>query len=182
MSYPLSDVLLGDVIVLSDGREATVRARVTFQEPAGSMSGFLITGEFETLLSLPLRAQDPLLMYSPIDYMPDKVAEGRIAYEGAMNYWSPHLPALQGAMGEVLYRVVLLRGEVDPAVVIYRGREIIVFLRSSTTSLDGVSVLKMQRGVDNQVVVTRHSAVVLPSPLSPQHVPDEHVIEEPAYH
>jgi hypothetical protein len=171
--YALSDVALGDVVDLPDGRSMTVRGKVTLPLPAGSMAGFLITGEFETLLSLPSSIQEPLLIYVPIDYLPKEVESGKVSHEGAMNYWSPHLPALQGAMGEVLYRVVLVRGSVDPVVIIYRGREIIVFIRSSTAALDDVSVLKMRRDVDNQIQVDRHSAVVIPSPLAPSSVPVE---------
>jgi len=175
-----TDLALGDVVVLPDGRAMTVRSQVTLPTPAGSMASFLIAGEMDVLLSLPAQSNQPVLVYVPIDYLPEAAANARVVYEGATNYWAPHLPALQGAMGELLYRVVLVRGSVDPIVIVYRGPEIIVFIRASLASSLDFSVLKMRREDTSHVEVARHAAIVTsPSPVpaapvyEPLHEPEQ---------
>jgi hypothetical protein len=171
MSLPLSHVELGDVIVLPDGRAMTARAKVNLPAPVGSMAGFVIAGELEVLLSVPVREESPVLVYVPIDYLPESAARARTAYEGAMSYWAPHLPALSGAMGELLYRVVAIRGSVDPIVIVYRGPEVIVFIRASYAHSDDLRILYMRRDVDNDVELDRHAGTVI-SPDREFH-PDE---------
>lgn len=172
----LTNLALGDVLVLPDGRAMTVRSQVTLPFPAGSMAGFVIVGEMEALLSIPSTAA-PALVYVPIDYLPTNAESARVVCEGATNYWAPHLPALQGAMGEVLYRVALLRGSVDPIVIVYRGPEVIVFIRASIAPMSEIEVLRMQRGDTTNIAVTRHAAIV----TSPSTIPSEVPAEEPAY-
>lgn len=161
MEYPLAHVELGDVIVLPDGRAMTARAKVSLPNPVGSMSGFIIGGELETLISIPSNIESPVLLYVPINYLPESAAKARTVYEGAMRYWAPHLPALTGAMGELLYRVVAIRGSVDPIVIVYRGPEIVVFIRASHTHLDDLRILYMSREAENDIEMDRHAAVVV---------------------
>ena len=161
MEYPLANIELGDVIVLPDGRAMTARAKVSLPSPVGSMSGFIIGGELEALLSLPTMSESPVLVYVPIDYLPESAAKARTVYEGAMRYWAPHLPALSGAMGELLYRVVLIRGSVDPIVIVYRGPEIIVFIKASYAHARDLRVLYMRRDADNEMEMDRHAATVV---------------------
>lgn len=161
MGYPLELVELGDVIVLPDGRAMTARAKVSLPGPVGSMSGFIIGGELETLISIPSNIESPVLLYVPINYLPESAAKARTVYEGAMRYWAPHLPALTGAMGELLYRVVAIRGSVDPIVIVYRGPEIIVFIRASHINVADLRILYMSREADNDVEMDRHAAVVI---------------------
>lgn len=162
MTISLATIALGDVIVLPDGRAMTARAKVSLPEPVGSMSGFVIGGELEALLSLPSRVESPVLVYVPIDYLPEAANKARTVYEGAMRYWAPHLPALTGAMGELLFRVVALRGSVDPIVIVYRGPEVVVFIRASQAGVDDLQVLRMARGIDNDVAMDRHAAYATP--------------------
>lgn len=161
MEYPLAHVELGDVIVLPDGRAMTARAKVSFPNPVGSMSGFIIGGELETLISIPSNIESPVLLYVPINYLPESAAKARTVYEGAMRYWAPHLPALTGAMGELLYRVVAIRGSVDPIVIVYRGPEIIVFIRASHAHIEDLRILYMSRDAENDIEMDRHAAVVV---------------------
>lgn len=163
MDLPLAHLALGDVVVLPDGRGMTVRARVDLPAPVGSMNGFVIAGELEVLLSAPTRNESPVLVYVPIDYLPEAAERARTAYEGVMNYWAPHLPALSGAMGELLYRVVSIRGSVDPIVIVYRGPEVIVFIRAAYANGDDLRVLYMRRDVDNDVDLERHIGLVSPA-------------------
>lgn len=157
----MAHIELGDVIVLPDGRAMTARAKASLPNPVGTMSGFIIGGELEVLLSIPSNVESPVLLYIPINYLPESAAKARTVYEGAMRYWAPHLPALTGAMGELLYRVVAIRGSVDPIVIIYRGPEIIVFIRASYTNIDDLRILYMSREVDNDIDMDRHAAVVV---------------------
>lgn len=161
MEYPLSNIELGDVVVLPDGRAVTARAKVSLPTPVGSMSGFIIGGELEVLLSLPTMHESPVLVYVPINYLPEAAAKARTVYEGAMRYWAPHLPALSGAMGELLYRVVAIRGSVDPIVIVYRGPEVIVFIRASYAHLSDLRIMYMRRDADNEMSMERHAAIVV---------------------
>lgn len=141
----------------------------------GSLAGFIILGELEMLVGVGQSTHSPALVYLPVSPMPTKVLTGRSVCEGAARYWAPHLPALAGAMGELLWRVVEIRGSVDPAVIIYRGEDVIVFMRTGELSLSELSVLFLSREVDTEgIEVTRHAAVVQPLPMPgyiPHHVP-----------
>jgi hypothetical protein len=185
MSHPLSDISLGDIITLPGGEESTVRGRVLLRQPAGTMSGFLITGEFDQLLSLPADDRDPVLVYSPLEYLPPEATNAQTVFEGALNFWAAHLPPLQGAMGELTCRVIMVRGRVDPFVLIYRGSyensELIVFVPSTDYASDDITVRRMRRDVDNQVRMDRHGAVVRAKPLIPNRAPvPEREVEAPA--
>lgn len=169
---PLAHVALGDVVVLPDGRAMTTRCRVSLPLPVGSMAGFIIAGEMEVLLSTPARADAPVLVYVPIDELPFDPAQCRTAAEGAASYWAPHLPALRGAMGEILWRVVEVRGQVDPVVIVYRGPETIVFIRASYAWSSDLRVLYMRRDTANDVDVDRHAATVAEPASDPLVVPD----------
>jgi hypothetical protein len=160
MEFPLAHIELGDVIVLPDGRAMTARAKAALPAPVGSMSGFVIGGELEVLLSIPTRSDSPILLYVPIDYLPEAAAKARTVYEGAMRYWAPHLPAISGAMGELLYRVVAVRGSVDPIVIVYRGPEVIVFIRASYANASDLRVMHMRRDVENELSLDRHAGIV----------------------
>jgi hypothetical protein len=164
---PLGALALGDVLVLPDGRAMTIRAQVDLPFPAGSMAAFTILGEMDALLSTPASANQPLVVYVPIDYLPEAAANARVVAEGATNYWAPHLPALQGAMGEVLYRVVLVRGSVDPIVIVYRGPEVIVFIRAALADPATLGVLRMERADTSAIEVARHAARVTTQPAVP---------------
>lgn len=173
-ALPLADLELGDIVVLPDGRAMTVRSRVTLPQPVGSMAGFVIAGELEILLSSPSSAAEPIGVYVPVDHLPAAARYCRTVVEGAARYWAPHLPALGGAMGEIVYRVVEIRGQVDPAVLVYRGEELTVFIRATVANAGDLQVMKMPRAVDNEQEIVRHSGTVEPAldPLSPAHMPE----------
>jgi hypothetical protein len=169
MEAPLADLALGDIVVLPDGRAMTVRSRVDLPSVVGSMSSFVIAGELEVLLSAPARNDSPILVYVPIDYLPETARNAVVAYEGVTNYWAPHLPGVSGAMGELLFRVVSLRGAIDPIVIVYRGPEVIVFIRATYADSKEFKVLYMRRDVDTDMTLDRHAGVVSPATIP---VPD----------
>lgn len=164
--HPLARSELGDLVTLPDGRSLSVRARVSLPSPEGSMAGFLILGELELLLSMPHRLHAPFGVYIPISYLPDYAADAKSVFEGVTSYWSPHLPAISGAMGELAWRVLRVRNRLDPLVLVYRGQEMVVFVKASEASSGDVSVRFMPRTRDNEHEVTRQSALVgSPHPL-----------------
>lgn len=177
---PLADIALGDIVVLPDGRAMTARSKANLTHPVGSMASFVIAGEMEVLLSVPARAGDNILVYVPIDYVPESAENARVAAVGAANYWAPHLPALRGAMGEITYRVLEVRGSVDPIVIVYRGNEVIVFIRATFALPGELQVMAMRRSDANDVDVIRHAAVVIERDGVPTHVPDDLLAPERA--
>lgn len=157
---PLSDVELGDIVVLPDGRALTARSKVELPAPTGSMAGFVICGEMEVLLSIPVSNSSPVNVYVPVDHLPGSLANSRTVCEGAASYWAPHLPSITGAMAEILYRVVEVRGSVDPIVIVYRGAEVIVFIRTTFAYGSDLKVLFMPRTDANDYDVARHAGIL----------------------
>jgi hypothetical protein len=157
----IASLALGDIVTLADGRSLTVRAHVALTLPVGVMAGFILLGEMELLLSVPAIAGAPFAVYLPVERFPSSPQHARSAAEGATRYWSPHLPALGQAMGEVFYRVVEVRGTTDPVVIVYRGPEAIVFVRSGFTWGGELDIVAMPRDPANEDVdVVRHAADV----------------------
>lgn len=166
---PLAGLALGDIITLPDGRDLTVRSLVSLTQPVGSMAGFVLLGELELLLSIPSLLGAPDGVYLPIERFPVPTSNTRCASEGAARYWAPHLPALGQAMGEIYYRVIEVRGSIDPVVVIYRGPEAVVFVRTGYTFDGELRITALRRDPSNENVdVDRHAAdvVVAPAPAA----------------
>lgn len=181
----LSNTHLGDIICLPDGSEFTVRAVAALAAPVGSMSGFVIGGELDVLVSAPSRSAAPLHVYMRIDSLPAAARTAHVAAEGAMAYWAPHLPNVAGAMGELLYRVLELRGGLDPIVIVFRNREPVVFVRARVARPGEIRVLHMARPSGRDEHVARHAAIVTPSGVpvpapAPQPVPQHEPAREPA--
>jgi hypothetical protein len=157
----ISSLSLGDIVTLADGRSLSVRAHVTLTVPVGVMAGFLLLGEMELVLSVPTLSGAPFAVYLPVERFPAPTEHSRSAAEGATRYWAPHLPALGQAMGEIYYRVVEVRGTTDPVVIVYRGPEAVVFVRSGFTWGGDLDVMAMPRDPSNEdTAVTRHAADV----------------------
>lgn len=171
----LVDVDLGDIVALPDGRELTVRARVVpLEKTVGSMYGFVLAGEIgpnAVLLSVPARTDGPTVIYSPLDHVPAFARDAQPVCEGAMSYWAPHLPGFSGAMGELTYRVCRIRGHVEPMVLVWRGNELVVFIKSSVTPAHTLRYLLMPRSEDSEVAVVRHASIVRDAPTAPTQQP-----------
>lgn len=159
---PLSELALGDVITVGSGRTYSVRAVASWAAPVADLTGFVLLGELELLLGVPGSGR-PVDVFLPVERFPSDRGEARSAAEGAVRYWAPHLPAMSDAMGELLWRMVLVRGRVDPMFVLYRGDESIVFVRSFEASADHLHTLRMSRGQD-ETAVSRVSGEVVPVP------------------
>lgn len=158
----LQDTRLGDIICLPDGRAMTARVVVPLPEVVGSMSGFVICGEMEILLSDPAEPQHPINVYVPIDTFPFPKEQCRVLYEGATFYWAPHLPSLSGAMAEVTFRIIEVRGKLDPVIMVWLGPELIVFIRATAALPEHLEFIRLNRSSANEKDVARHAAVVSP--------------------
>jgi hypothetical protein len=165
--HPLAYVALGDLVALPDGRRLSVRSRVSLPVPEGTMAGFLLCGELEALLSLPPRLDAPAGVYIPIPYLPDYAQDAKVVFEGVTSYWAPHLPSASGAMGELSWRVLRIRNRFDPLVAVYRGNELVVFVKASEAAMQDLSVWFMPRSSD-ETAVQRHSALIGQPVQAPQ--------------
>lgn len=172
---------LGDIVTLPDGRQLTVRALERHLTPTvGTMAGFVLGGEVgpqATLVSIPSGPDGPVTLYTPLDYIPAHARDARAVTEGVVSYWAPHLPNLSGAMGELGYKVCAVRGQIDPMVVLWRGRERIIFVRSAVASVADLEFLCMARDPSaTEVDQERHAARVTSPAQVPVPVPErEHV-------
>jgi hypothetical protein len=159
---------LGDIVTLPDGRQLTVRAlERTLRTPVGSMHGFVLGGEVgpqATLLSIPAGPDAPVVLYTPLEHIPASARDARPVVEGVVSYWAPHLPNLSGAMGELGFKVCAIRGQIDPMVLMWRGHERVVFVRSAVASLSQLGFLCMSRDPSaTEIDQARHAARVVPA-------------------
>lgn len=155
---PLADAELGDLITLPDGSAHSVRARTKLTVPVRGLGGFVVLGECQIVLTTPTVTGGPISVYLP-GRLPDAASVSQIA-EGASRYWAPHLPAISGAMGELLWRLLGVAGLADPVVVLYRNDEAIPFIRTAFAWPGDVSLLRLDRSDRNDIAVDRHSATV----------------------
>lgn len=159
--FPFSSVSLGDIVTLPDGRALSVRAKADLPPGVEGVSAFVLLGELESLLVASGRPGDLVASYVPVDYLPPQATTARMLAEGAAAYWAPHLPAAAGAMGELLYRVLSLRSQVAPIILVYRGPELVVFVRASAFPPLDLRLLRMPQRAD-PVTVGRVAATVEP--------------------
>lgn len=171
LASSLSKVNLGDVITVADGRSLTVRARAQLPAVVGTMSGFVVCGECEALLSVPPSARSPIGLYAPLNYIPAALASARPVYAGAVSYWAPHLPANAGAMGELRFRVAEPPGQVDPLVIVWRGNESVVFCHYGEADPSTLEVLSMGRPDANIEIAKRRSGTVTAPHTAPATTP-----------
>lgn len=176
----LASAALGDIVVLPDGQPYTIRSRVALDVPIGSMAGFVLLGELQVLLSTPPSIVSPIGVYVPVPKLPPYASGARAvtAYQGATRYWAPHLPPVGGAMGELLYRVLAIRTQPDPVVLVYRGDEAIIFVKASFVWGHDLQIERMGREVDNEYTVDRFAGVVVGQPAV---FPDRAPSPAPAY-
>lgn len=172
----LADVQLGDIITFPGGQAYSVRAvERALAQVVGTMAGFILVGEVgprAALLSLSGDAAAPVTVYSPLDHIPAHARSATIVCQGVVSYWAPHLPNLSGAQGELGYKVAKLRGSVDPMVLLWRGEERVVFLRSGTQAPESLRVEALPRdAAATEVDQLRYAATVSPSPLQSQPLP-----------
>lgn len=160
----LSRAALGDLVELPDGRSATVRAVMArLSHPVGPMSGFVLAGEIgpqAVLLGLPAVVGGQVLVYAALDRVPAHAMDAVEVTSGVMTYWAPHLPGMSGAMGQLGFKVCAVRGQNEPMVLVWRGRELVVFVLAGVCSPAEVSVQALRRDSATEAPVTRVAAAV----------------------
>lgn len=166
---------LGDIVTLPDGRQLTIRAvERRLAVTAGNMTGFLLAGEIgpqATLLSIPANPDSAVLLYTPIDYIPAHARDARLVCQGVISYWAPHLPGTSGAQGELGYKVCAVRGQIDPMVLIWRGAERIVFVKTAVATPADLRFLALPRNPNaTEKDATRYAARVVDPALGEQTV------------
>lgn len=148
-SILLGQLHLGDILCLPDGRTNSVRAVMArLPNIVGSMSGFVLAGEIgpdAVLLSLPASPGSPIVLYSPLDRVPAHAADAIEVVSGIVTYWSPHVPGVSGAMGQLGYKVCVVRGQTEPMVLLWRGNELVVFVHSAVCSADAINITFLAR-------------------------------------
>lgn len=161
-SDPLASLALGDIVVLPPSQSLTVRAAVSLPDNELSLAAFVAAGDLEVLLMSSTDPREPLLVLQPVDYLPPQASTARVLAEGAAAFWAPHLVSHAGGMGELYYRVLVLRGQLTPMVLLYRGPELVVFVHVGSEPVESVRALRMPRGEQQASTVSRVAAVVEP--------------------
>jgi hypothetical protein len=157
---------LGDIVTIPPTPSLTVRALAHFKREALSLSGFVILGECEMLIATPAREKHEHYIYLPIGTL-SSAKGAALLTEGVASYWAPHLPSLTGAMGELPFRVIEVPGHTEPWVIVYRGPEVIVFMRTNELIEQSLSVLTMpRRSTADTIEIRRHAAIIQPLPAS----------------
>lgn len=154
---------LGDIITLPDGRSFSVRMFTHLPENDLRIASLCLLGDLEVLLA-PSTAGPVADVLLPVETLPPGAATARALCDGAAAFWAPHLPAIGGAMGEVLFRLMLLRSAFAPLVVIDRGGDHVFFLKVGEVQLSTLRSLRMPKSTLDAVEVSRFAAVVDPAP------------------
>jgi hypothetical protein len=154
---------LGDILTLPDGRSFSVRMFVALPENDLHVASLCLLGDLELLLA-PSATDGTASLLLPVETLPPGAATARPLCDGAAAFWAPHLPAIGGAMGEVLFRLLLLRNAFAPLVVIDRGGDHVFFMKVGELDVRSLTSTRMPRSQLDTVQVSRFAAVVDPAP------------------
>lgn len=155
---------LGDILTLPDGRSFSVRMFAVLPENDLRIDSLCLLGDLEIVLA-PSSLGHNASVLLPVETLPPGAATARPLCDGAAAFWAPHLPAIGGAMGEVLFRLLLLRTAFAPLVVIDRGGDHVFFLKVGEVALSDVQATRMPRSAFDDIQVSRFAAVVDPAPV-----------------
>lgn len=127
------------------------------------VASLCLLGDLELLLA-PSATDGTASLLLPVETLPPGAATARPLCDGAAAFWAPHLPAIGGAMGEVLFRLLLLRNAFAPLVVIDRGGDHVFFMKVGELDVRSLTSTRMPRSQLDTVQVSRFAAVVDPAP------------------
>lgn len=121
----LNGLWLGDLIRFPGGQTHTVRSVVQFPAPRGSLSGFVVCGEMELVLSFPHGRDDVVgLCHRVPGTVPDPVGVVRLGT--GHSYWVP--PNLGGVVGGLIgWELWDVPGVAHPVIAVSRRREVTRF-------------------------------------------------------
>lgn len=134
---------LGDIVSFPPDVQHTVRAVIRFRSPYGSVAGFVLLGEFDAAMSIPALQSVPAEISTPRDPSALDGQQVMLLQEGVTRYWAPHVPAVPGAMSEVKFKVLAVRGQEQPVLMCFRGPEKVVFVRLHSVWMSDVGVASM---------------------------------------
>jgi hypothetical protein len=157
------DLRLGDILTLPDGRSFSVRMFAPLPENALGLESLIVLGDLEMLLAPDRSGLVHVLM--PAESLPPGASTAKRLCDGASAFWAPHLPAVGGAMGEILFRVLLLRNVFAPLVVLDRSGEYVFFLRVGELDVSALRATRMPVSTLSTTPVVRFAAVVDPVPM-----------------
>jgi hypothetical protein len=167
----IRSLALGDMVIMPDGVRKTVRSvMLALPHAVGSMHGFVVTGDIgpdTILLSLPADPSTPVGVYRPVENVPPAAANATTVCSGTVPYWPPHLPGLRQAMSELGYKICVIRGHAEPMVLLWRAREVVVFIHSATVDPHSVAVNALTR---NESAITGDVTRVAAGVASPDRV------------
>lgn len=179
----LKNLQLGDIVSLPTIPAISVRAlEAQLACIVGTMSGFVLLGEIGPdcyLLSITSDDHGQVDIYTPLDHIPVRYQHAEARCQGVVSYWAPHLPNISGAQGELGYKVARIRGAIDPMVIVWRGNERVVFLRTSTMPYTALQVTELPRNSEQtEKDVSRYASYVTTqtpyqAPAPPQHLPEK---------
>jgi len=159
----LNSLRLGDLVVTPDQTPLTIRGIVVLPQAAGFMQGFTVMGELSTLLVFENGENEFLRVYRATKTKPHSAVT---LYEGATSYWAPNLPPVGGAMGELLFRILLKKGSPDLTIIIYRNNESITFVPCDTLRVNTLKYLALPKSSEDQLRSARYTSIVDP-PTNP---------------
>ena len=140
---------LGDVIALPDGRKGVVRSAVRrLGVSVPPMAGFVLVGEISpsaALLSIPSSEMENVIVYAAQSSVPPHARNASVVTEGVASYFPPHVVGFSGAMSEIAYKVAKVPGQLEPLVLMWRGPELIVFVKSFEASPDRFIVKQLAK-------------------------------------
>lgn len=175
---------LGDIMVLPDGRSFSVRMLASLSTNDLDFGLLCLLGDLELMLA-PSATSNSVQVLLPVESLPQADTSAKLLCDGAAAFWAPHLPAIGGAMGEVLFRLLLLISLFAPLVIVDRGQDRVFFLRIGELDASSLHVQRMPTSLLDMTSVPRFAAVLEPavtpapvlSPPSPIRVP---AIKQPA--
>lgn len=173
-----SDLRLGDILTLPDNRSFSVRMLAPLPENALRMESLIALGDLEMLLA-PERSGS-VHMLLPTESLPPGASAAKRLCDGASTFWAPHLPAVGGAMGEILFRVLLLRSVFAPLVVLDRSGDHVFFLRVGEIDAASLSSTRMPVSTLSGTPVARFAAVVDPVPVKVLDPAEERPLPKPS--
>lgn len=153
---------LGDLVTITMGDQQTLRSYVEFDEPVNGVRSFYLLGNFKVMLVDNDSNDNELDVYLPVGSITNATG-ARVLLEGKTAFWSAHLPAVTEAMGIIYYRVLEVSSALEPYIVLYRGPEILIFIKTHGIPKNYIKTQTLPRRTEpDNISITRHAVTVEP--------------------
>lgn len=161
----LRQLNLGDIVTFPDGRDFSLRMIADIPDNPLRISRLLALGDLELVLAAGDAASEVQVLL-PVETLPPGASSAKVLCDGAAAFWAPHLPAIGGAMGEITFRLLMLRSAFAPLAVLNRSGDHIFYLRMGTLELSRIKVTHLPVSALSSAPVARFAAVVDPIPVT----------------